>query len=118
MRSVRRVLWFAGWPARCALLALVRAYRLTLAYAFGGSCRFHPSCSAYAEEAISSLGAVRGGALSVWRVLRCSPLSGGGVDYPPLRSARTRRTRRKDGLGMTASYSKGLGGVTTRSSAG
>jgi putative membrane protein insertion efficiency factor len=81
--SVRRALWTAGWPVRFALLILVRLYRVTLGQVIGGGCRFYPSCSAYAERAIGELGAIRGTALTVWRVLRCSPLSKGGVDYPP-----------------------------------
>jgi putative membrane protein insertion efficiency factor len=76
-------MWIAGWPVRTSLLVLVRLYRLTLGQVVGGGCRFYPSCSAYAEQAIHDLGAVRGTALTVWRVLRCSPLSKGGVDYPP-----------------------------------
>ena len=80
---VLRALWVAGWPVRFALLSLVRLYRLTLGQVVGGGCRFYPSCSAYAEQAIAEMGAVRGTALAVWRILRCSPLSKGGVDYPP-----------------------------------
>lgn len=82
-----RLAWLGGAPVRLALLALVRLYRLTLGQVIGGGCRFHPSCSAYAEEAIAELGAVRGTALTAWRVLRCSPLSAGGVDPPPRRGA-------------------------------
>lgn len=88
-RRVARGLWIAGAPARYALLALIWIYRATLGGFMGGQCRFYPSCSAYAEEAVRQSGAVRGIALTVWRVLRCSPLSKGGVDYPP-RAARQR----------------------------
>ena len=80
---LRRALWIAGWPVRSALLLLVGAYRLTLGHLVGGGCRFHPSCSAYAAAAIRHVGAVRGTALAMWRVLRCSPLSRGGIDLPP-----------------------------------
>ena len=79
------VLRAAGWPARTVLIGLIRLYRVTLSGLMGGRCRFHPSCSAYAEAAIREAGAVRGTALSVWRVVRCSPLSRGGVDPPPRR---------------------------------
>jgi uncharacterized protein len=79
----RRALWLGGWPVRFAMLSLVRIYRLTLGQVIGGGCRFYPSCSAYAEQAIGGLGVLRGLSLTVWRVLRCSPLSKGGVDYPP-----------------------------------
>jgi putative membrane protein insertion efficiency factor len=80
---IKRLVKGLGWPVRTLLLALVRGYRLTLGQATGGRCRFYPSCSAYAEEAIQELGWVRGVGLTLWRVLRCSPLSSGGVDYPP-----------------------------------
>jgi putative membrane protein insertion efficiency factor len=79
----RGVLWVAGWPLRSTLVMLIRLYRATLSGLLGGQCRFHPSCSAYAEEAIGEVGVIRGLPLSVWRVLRCSPLSAGGVDHPP-----------------------------------
>ena len=73
----------AGLPARAVLVGLIRLYRVTLGGWVGGQCRFYPSCSHYAEGAIRQAGAVQGTALAVWRVLRCSPLSAGGVDYPP-----------------------------------
>jgi putative membrane protein insertion efficiency factor len=82
-RRGARFFWVAGSPLRLGLVSLVRLYRLTLSGAFGGPCRFYPSCSAYAEEAIGRLGVVRGVGLTVWRILRCSPLTAGGVDYPP-----------------------------------
>jgi len=85
MGSLRRLSWWAGWPVRAVLLVAVHAYRLVLSPVLGGQCRFHPSCSAYAVEAIRNCGAVRGVALTAWRVARCSPLSRGGVDYPPAR---------------------------------
>jgi len=56
---------------------------VSLGKGMGGNCRFYPSCSAYAEMAVAGQGAVRGTALTVWRVLRCSPLTRGGVDVPP-----------------------------------
>jgi uncharacterized protein len=76
--------WLAGAPVRLALIALIRGYRLTLGQLLGGNCRFYPSCSTYAEQAIRELGWVRGVVLSAWRILRCTPLSRGGVDYPPV----------------------------------
>lgn len=81
----RSLVWAAGEPARAILLMAIKAYRLSLGGMLGGRCRFHPSCSEYAEQAIRSRGALRGAALAAWRVLRCSPLSSGGVDYPPTR---------------------------------
>jgi putative membrane protein insertion efficiency factor len=83
---MRRSLWVAGRPVRLLLLGLIRIYRVTLGQLLGGGCRFYPTCSAYAEGAIRNTGAIQGVFLSVWRVLRCSPLSKGGVDHPPKRS--------------------------------
>jgi len=80
------MLWRAGWPVRILLVALIRLYRVTLGAVLVSGCRFHPSCSVYAERAILSVGAVRGSLLALWRILRCSPLSAGGVDHPPTRS--------------------------------
>jgi uncharacterized protein len=94
MTRVRRALWIAGWPVRALLLMAIWVYRVTLGGMLGGGCRFHPSCSAYAESAIRELGAVRGVGLATWRVLRCSPLTGGGVDYPPRRREATEPAER------------------------
>ena len=69
-------------PARL-LLFLVRCYRAALWPFFGPSCRFLPSCSAYAEEAIGLHGWRRGSLLAVARICRCHPLSRGGLDPVP-----------------------------------
>jgi putative membrane protein insertion efficiency factor len=86
--AARRVLWLAGWPARTLLIGLIRVYRMTLSGVLGGQCRFHPSCSDYAEGAIRNRGATVGAALAAWRILRCSPLSRGGIDPAPAGSRR------------------------------
>jgi putative membrane protein insertion efficiency factor len=83
IRRVREVAWRAGWPARFILAGLIRLYRATLGSVLGGGCRFYPSCSSYAEHAIREVGVIRGSLLAVWRMLRCSPLTAGGVDLPP-----------------------------------
>ena len=69
------------------LVALpVHAYRLTFSPMVGHGCRFHPTCSAYALEALETHGALRGGALALRRVLRCHPWGGEGHDpVPPKR---------------------------------
>jgi len=63
-------------------IALVYVYRYTLGPLFPGSCKYHPSCSQYAIDALRELGLVRGLILTAWRLLRCNPWSHGGVDYP------------------------------------
>ena len=86
IRSLRRAVWVAGAPIRLVLIGLIRLYRVTLRGALGGQCRFHPSCSVYAEEAVREHGAVRGVVLGTWRVLRCNPFGKGGVEHVPSRS--------------------------------
>ena len=61
----------------------VRAYQLTLSSVLGGQCRFYPSCSAYAMEALALHGALHGSALAARRILRCHPWNPGGVDPVP-----------------------------------
>ncbi len=81
MKSVRAALWGLGAPARLILVGLIRLYQLTLSGWVGGQCRFYPSCSAYAIEAIRVHGAVRGVGLAAWRLARCGPFTRGGVDH-------------------------------------
>jgi hypothetical protein len=85
MTRVRAGLWGLGAPARLLLVSLVRLYQLALSGWLGGQCRFYPSCSAYAIDAIRIHGAVRGSALAAWRVARCGPFTRGGVDHVPRR---------------------------------
>lgn len=80
---IRQVAWFVGAPVRWAITSVVVIYRATVGQLLAGRCRFHPTCSAYALEAIRTHGAVKGSVLSVWRVARCSPLSAGGLDPVP-----------------------------------
>ena len=65
------------------LLTLVRGYRLLLRPWLGNSCRFEPSCSTYALQALQQHGALCGSALTGWRVLRCQPWCQGGCDPVP-----------------------------------
>jgi len=69
--------------ARALLLALVRAYRLFLSPVLGPACRFEPTCSAYAEEAVARFGAIKGGRLAIGRILRCHPFCAAGFDPVP-----------------------------------
>lgn len=65
------------------LRALVRGYRYFLSPLLPMSCRFHPSCSAYADEALRVHGALRGGWLAARRICRCGPWHPGGLDAVP-----------------------------------
>jgi putative membrane protein insertion efficiency factor len=72
--------------ARMLMLPII-AYRRWISPALPARCRFYPSCSAYAVEAISTHGAVRGVGLAAWRLLRCQPFNAGGYDpVPPPRT--------------------------------
>jgi putative membrane protein insertion efficiency factor len=65
------------------LIALIRVYQLTLSPLLGGACRFTPSCSAYAREALEIHGARRGSWLALRRLARCHPLGSSGYDPVP-----------------------------------
>jgi len=65
------------------LLGLIAAYRRWISPAIPPRCRYEPSCSAYAAEAIGRFGVVRGLLLGSWRLLRCNPFSHGGFDPLP-----------------------------------
>jgi len=65
------------------LQALIRAYQLMLSPFFGGQCRFTPSCSQYASEAIGKHGTLRGCGLALRRIARCQPFCHGGYDPVP-----------------------------------
>jgi putative membrane protein insertion efficiency factor len=64
-----------------AALLLVRAYQRGVSPLLGARCKYHPSCSQYALEALRELGFVRGTLVASWRLLRCNPWSDGGVDH-------------------------------------
>lgn len=70
-------------PAARLLSLLVRGYQLVLSPLLGPRCRFYPSCSAYAVEALSTHGAVKGTWLAARRLLRCHPWNPGGIDHVP-----------------------------------
>lgn len=75
------------WP----LMALVRGYQLLISPLLGPTCRYYPSCSAYALEALRVHGAIKGTWLAVRRLLSCHPWSPGGVDHVPPRGERRGR---------------------------
>ena len=69
------------------LSGLIRAYQVILSPLLGRHCRFHPTCSSYALDAVRMHGAARGSALALRRIARCHPWSPGGVDPVPPRKA-------------------------------
>lgn len=98
-----RAIWLLP---RLLLGALVKAYRLVLSPWIGNQCRFVPSCSAYALEALETQGAVLGSTLTVGRLLRCQPWCQGGHDPVPDLRGRLRATRRTLFTGLTAQTTK------------
>jgi uncharacterized protein len=75
-------------PAQHVLKGAVVTYQWTLRPFIGANCRFHPSCSHYAIEAVTEHGALKGAGMAAWRILRCNPWNAGGYDPVPPRPAR------------------------------
>ena len=78
------------------LIGLLRGYRLLISPLYGQVCRYHPSCSAYALDAVTQHGALRGSWLALRRIGRCHPWAAGGYDPVPTRF--TWRATRSTGL--------------------
>ena len=74
---------FPGRMLSLLLRGAIRLYQLTLAYFFVGACRYEPSCSAYAAEAVARHGALKGSFLAAHRLCRCGPWTEGGYDPVP-----------------------------------
>lgn len=72
----------AAWP----FIQLIRFYRYAISPLLGANCRYEPTCSAYAEEAIRRHGVIRGGWLALKRISRCNPWGGSGYDPVPERN--------------------------------
>ena len=70
-------------PAAAVLKGVVVGYQWTIRPLIGANCRFHPSCSDYAVEALRTHGALRGSAMAARRILRCNPWNEGGLDPVP-----------------------------------
>jgi hypothetical protein len=77
---------FPGRMLSLFLRGTIRLYQLTLAYFFVGACRYEPSCSAYAVEAVARHGALKGSVLAAHRLCRCGPWGHGGYDPVPASS--------------------------------
>lgn len=71
---------------RKILILIIRAYQYLLSPLMGPSCRFYPSCSCYAQQALENHGVVKGSWLALRRLLRCHPWHPGGVDPVPERT--------------------------------
>jgi putative membrane protein insertion efficiency factor len=76
-------------PVRYLLIGFLRAYRLLISPLYGQVCRYHPSCSAYALDAVTTHGSLRGTWLAGRRLTRCHPWAAGGYDPVPPRPSRT-----------------------------
>lgn len=84
-------------PSAWLVLALLRFYMVFLSPVFGGACKFYPSCSNYAVEAVTKHGARRGLVLAAKRLLRCRPFTQGGFDPVPDDLPHSRRQKVADG---------------------
>lgn len=65
------------------LQGLIRLYQILLSPFWGSQCRFHPTCSCYAIDALKKHGAIKGGAMAIYRIFRCNPWAKGGFDPVP-----------------------------------
>ena len=79
MRTLRSVILLP----RNIVIALLRAYRAVISPLYGDVCRYYPSCSAYGLTAIQEHGVVKGGWITVRRLVRCHPWAAGGIDDVP-----------------------------------
>ena len=88
MSTVSRIISnIVSVPRRLAVL-LIRGYQRAISPLFPPACRFAPTCSSYAITAIGRFGLIRGGAMAVWRILRCNPWNAGGYDPVPEKECR------------------------------
>jgi putative membrane protein insertion efficiency factor len=92
------------------LVALLRAYQLAISPLMGQSCRFYPTCSNYAIEALRTHGAARGSWLAARRVCRCHPWHAGGVDEVPPRSCKNSSTPHLQAQSLATTPDKYLNG--------
>lgn len=85
MNTLRALAGLVGRGLTGLLVAPIRFYRRFISPWTPPTCRFSPTCSAYAEEALRTHGPLRGLALTIWRILRCQPFTRGGPDPVPPR---------------------------------
>lgn len=93
MRPSTHILGLPNLPARAGV-GLVRIYQRYFSILKPGTCRYYPSCSEYAAQAITARGLLHGSLLAAWRLLRCNPFSPGGYDPGPW--AEERRCGKRD----------------------
>ena len=74
-------------PVARLVLLLLAGYRRFVSPLFGAHCRYHPSCSEYAQQAVARFGALSGTWMAIKRIARCHPWAPGGVDHVPHRKA-------------------------------
>ena len=76
---MKRLIHFISW----LLVLPIRFYQMGISPLLGPSCRFTPTCSEYAKQAIMKHGPIKGLGLAIWRILRCNPWGGSGYDPVP-----------------------------------
>lgn len=81
-------------PVKALFVGVIRFYQVVISPGLAGRCKYYPSCSQYALDAVREYGAARGFVLAAWRVMRCNPLSYGG--YDPVSRQRLFRARGAD----------------------
>jgi len=77
------------------LLAIVKFYQLLISPILGQNCRFYPTCSCYAHQALKEHGAFKGSWLSIRRIVKCHPMHPGGIDNVPSADTSNATTQRK-----------------------
>jgi putative membrane protein insertion efficiency factor len=80
---MRRAITVVALLPRNACVIVLRAYRAVISPLYGEVCRYHPSCSRFALEAIQQYGVVAGSGMGAWRIARCNPWAAGGIDDVP-----------------------------------
>jgi putative membrane protein insertion efficiency factor len=76
-------------------LKLIEFYQKVISPRHPPCCKYFPTCSAYAKEAIERFGALKGGLLAIWRILRCNPFSRGGYDPVPEKKSKSNEETKK-----------------------
>ena len=79
---IKKILRRCSRILQALCIHIIRLYQFLLSPLWPNTCRYYPSCSNYAIQAVDKYGLVRGLAKSTWRILRCNPFSHGGIDLP------------------------------------